>query len=493
MKRIIVSLCVFVALMVLAAWCLLWAIGYRYCNYGQSLLITQKTGKLAAKDSYAKENEQGVLEELRGPGRYFDLDPYHYSVEVVTDQVVKPGFIGVIKNNIGKDLPSDRFLADAGEKGTQKIVATPGVWRINTFGRQIDTQIPATVIKPGYVGVQTLREGKVKGVIDRVLQAGYYNINPMEIRVDEVGIGFDTSEFHTETDLGPDGKERVREGTGISFPLADGKQMVLDVTIVWGLNPEDTPRIVRDYGTEKMVEDKIIKPQLMSICKNLGSNLTTQQFIQGDTREQFQDKVTQAMQAMGLQKGVRILIVLVRGFHPAQEIKETIQAKMIAEQERETLHIEQARDTVAANLEAAQKMVEVATIDFDSETTALVAGEQEKGLKKAAEIKETANRKVAELDKQTAEIKAQITRILGQAGADVIEATKKAEASGLQLMVEAYGGSEAYNLATFADSLPSDMKIEYRYSGEGTLWTDANVKDLAARKILTKPKTKPKP
>jgi uncharacterized membrane protein YqiK len=139
-------------------------------------------------------------------------------------------------------------------------------------------------------------------------------------------------------------------------------------------------------------------------------------------------------------------------------------------------------------------MVEVATIDFDSETTTLVAGEKEKGLKKAAETKEQANRKVAELEKQTAEIKAQITRILGQAGADVIEATKKAEASGLQLMIEAYGGAESYNLASFAESLPTGLKIEYRYAGKGTLWTDANIKEkaLAAKKILTQPRPKNK-
>ncbi|MFA5864754.1 MAG: SPFH domain-containing protein [Phycisphaerae bacterium] len=491
MKTIVISVCGGIVLLVLCGVFALWALGYKYCNYGESLLITQKTGTLAAPDSYAKEGQQGVSEQIRGPGRYFDLDPYHYSVEVIPDKIIKPGFIGLVKNNIGKDLPSDRFLAGAEEKGTQKIVATPGAWRINTFGQQIDTEVPATVIKPGYVGVQTLREGKVKGVIDRVLQAGYYNINPMEIRVDEVGIGYDTSEFHVETEIGSDGKERVKEGTGVSFPLADGKQMLLDITVVWGLNPEDTPRIVRDYGTEKMVEDKIIKPQLLSICKNLGSNLTTQQFIQGDTREQFQDKVTQAMKDLGQQKGMRILIVLVRGFHPSEDIKATIQARMIAEQERETLMIEQARDTMAANLEAAKKMVDVAIIDFDSETTALVATEQEKGFKKAAEIKEEGNRKVAELERKTAEILAQITRIKGQAGADVIEATKKAEASGTQLMVEAYGGPEAYNLATFAEGLPSDLKIEYRYAGEGTLWTDVDLKDVAARKILTQPKRKP--
>ena len=35
------------------------------------------------------------------------------------------------------------------------------------------------------------------------------------------------------------------------------------------------------------------------------------------------------------------------------------------------------------------------------------------------------------------------------------------------------GGAEAYNLSTFAESLPENLQIEYRYAGQGTLWTDA--------------------
>ena len=44
-----------------------------------------------------------------------------------------------------------------------------------------------------------------------------------------------------------------------------------------------------------------------------------------------------------------------------------------------------------------------------------------------------------------------------------------------------------------AEKLPDDIKIEYRYAGEGTFWTDARGKfsDLAARKILSQKKNKP--
>ena len=225
---------------------------------------------------------------------------------------------------------------------------------------------------------------------------------------------------------------------------------------------------------------------MLSICKNAGSNLTTQQFIEGATREAFQEKVTDSLQTMGKEKGINFLIALVRGFHPAEDIKANIQASMLAEEERITLKVAQARDSVAADLEEATKMVDIAVRDFDAETQALVQEEREKGLKQAAETRAEADRDVAELRKDTAELAAQIVKILGQAEADVIEALKTAEATRLQLLIQAYGGPEEYNLATFAESLPEDIRIEYRYSGEGTFWTntDTSLIELGAKKIL---------
>jgi regulator of protease activity HflC (stomatin/prohibitin superfamily) len=465
---------------------------YNWCGHGSSLQVTRKTGQPAEAGRYAQEDQQGVRKEMRGPGRHW-LNPWDYSVREVRDVVIAPGQIATVKNNIGRDMPPDRFIAQPEEKGTQKRVLTPGVWRVNTFGQEVNV-VPATIIKPGYVGVQTLREGPNKGVQPDVLQAGYYNINPVERRVDPVEIGYRVLDIRTDAETVADAKtgaarKRFTPGTGVSFPLADGKQMHLDFTVVWGIFPKDAPRIIREYGTVEMVEQKIIEPQVQSICKNAGSNLTTQEFIEGTTREKFQQEVTESLQAMGQQKGIHFLIALVRGFHPAEDIKATIQAKMLAEEEKITLKMEQQRDTVAAQLEEAQRRVQVAVTDFDAQTEALVQEEMEKGNKLAAETRAQADRKVAELQKSAAEINAQVITILGRADADVIEAKKKAEARRLELLISAYGGPDEYNLATFAESLPDDIQVEYRYAGEGTFWTDtkSSLIEMAARKALGKP------
>ena len=500
--KIILTVVVVVLLVPLAVLVWKWGVCHKWCPHGRSLLVYRKTGDPAGTDQYSKEGQQGVLAEMLGPGRYLNLDPWNYSVTPVLNVVVPAGKICIVKNNMGKDLPPGRFLAGPDEKGTQKQVLTPGSWRINTFGQVVKEPVDATIIEPGYVGVQTLREGANKGVLETVLQAGYYNLNPMEIRVDMVEVGYRVHTIGIEYEPGQTvvvkGVRRkvrkIKEGSGVSFPLADGKQMHLDFTVVWGIFPKQAPRIITEYGTVAMVERKIIEPQVLSICKNAGSNLTTQEFIEGATREKFQQEVTKSLQEIGEQKGIHFLIALVRGFHPAEDIKATIQGRMIAEEEKITLKTEQERDTVAAGLEEAEKIVEVAIRDFDAETESLVQEEREKGRKKAAELQAEADREVAALQKQAAELEAKIIKTLGQAEADVIEAQKKAEATRLQLLIEAYGGAGTYNLATFAESLPDDMKIEYRYSGEGTLWTDATsgLVDLAARKLLGgAPKKKP--
>jgi regulator of protease activity HflC (stomatin/prohibitin superfamily) len=504
-----IALGIVVAVLLVPVGLLVWKWGfcYKWCNYGYSLRVTRKTGGPRRADQYADKGQKGVMEQLRGPGRYLDLNPWTYSVTKVKNVRVPPGEIRVVKSNVGKNLPPGRFLAGPEEKGTQKAVLTPGTWRINTFGQTVlhDKDVKktrsrgrkgrspvltsATIISPGYVGVQTLREGDEKGVLDTVLAAGYYNINPMEIRVDSIEVGYRVWDIMSQIEkvnVGGKTVNRIKEGTGVSFPLADGKQMHLDFTVVWGIFPENAPRIIREYGNVEMVESKIIEPQVLSICKNAGSNLTTREFIEGTTREEFQQKVTTALQDMGEKKGINFLIALVRGFHPDEDIKANIQGRMIAEEEKITLRIEQERDTVAADLEEAERMVDIAIRDFDAQTQALVQEEHEQGLKTAAETRAEADRLVAGLKKQTAEIDARIVKTLGQAQADVIEAQKKAEATKLQLLIDAYGGAEQYNLATFAESLPDNIQIEYRYSGEGTFWTNpgANLIEMGARKIL---------
>jgi hypothetical protein len=377
MKRNSAILIALILVLFLAYEAINWVFMRTYVAPGTSLLLQRYSGEEGGKDQYAGPGQKGVIEEMLGPGRHF-INPLNYSTQSVPDLEIPAGYIALLSNKVGKDLSPDRFLAGPDEKGTQRMVLTPGVWRINPFGQEVFIQKalqaqggrliqPQVVIRPGYVGVQTLREGPNKGILPTVLQPGRYNINPEEISVTEYEVGYDVLEIHTELELADvtdeDGtvhKEEVpKKGTGVCFPLSDGKDMQLDLTAVYGIFPEDAPYCLGHYGLWDDVKEKIVKPQVLSVCKNEGSNLSTLQFIEGETREDYQNRVIDTLRKTGEEKKIHIKVVLVRGFHPNPEITRTIQAKRIAEEERLTLLEEQKRDVVAAHLEEAKRKVSV--------------------------------------------------------------------------------------------------------------------------------------
>jgi regulator of protease activity HflC (stomatin/prohibitin superfamily) len=492
MKRIIVMVVVSAIAFFLAREAIWeWGICRENCDPGESLQITKVLGgKSSEKGTYAEEGQMGVYEALKGPGRHMDINPFVFKVEHVPDITLKPHQFAVLKNNVGTDVDDGRILVGPTEKGTQIDLLTPGNWRINPYGQVLVANeqgqkiMNMTVIDPGYVGVLTRRYGKDKGVIlDRILQSGHYFIHPVAYGCDPFEIGYTKLDIKVEKDK----NGNVIEGSGVSFPLSDGTQMHLELTVVWGIFPENAPYIFKTYGTLKEVEENIIIPQVVSICKNAGSDLTTEQFIKGESREAYQKIVTDLLKAMGKSKKIHIRVALIRGFHPDEQIKETIQAKMIAKEEKETIRIEQQRDTFAALLEEAEKMVITAQADFNEETAAIVEGELQNGLKQAAELEAEVDRKVAAIAKEEGDVLAQITIIEGEAQAKVTEAQKKAKAQRYKLHIDACGGADNYNMATFADALPNDLTVNYRYAGEGTLWTDAdNLVGLAAKQTLSK-------
>ena len=56
-------------------------------------------------------------------------------------------------------------------------------------------------------------------------------------------------------------------GKGIEFPFNDGFPIHLDYTAIWGILPVQAPDVVRQFGTLKDVEQKVILPQIESICR----------------------------------------------------------------------------------------------------------------------------------------------------------------------------------------------------------------------------------
>jgi regulator of protease activity HflC (stomatin/prohibitin superfamily) len=334
--------------------------------------------------------------------------------------------------------------------------------------------------------------GEKQGISKDVLQPGWYFINPFEAKLSKIPIGcweYNVKVEFDEVEVNGVKVKKPREGTGISVPTSDGKRIYLDVSVIWGNLPEYCPYNLEEYGQVEDIEKKVIAPQLDSICLSEGRNLSTLSFIQGQEREKFQSRIDGDMKRVCHEKKIVVHIVVIRDFYPDLLIRATLQAGKIAEEEKKTLEKEMVRDTVAAQLEKAKRIVATKVSDFDAETGKLVASEKALGQKEAAEKLAKAEQRVADLNKQAAEIMAEMVRISGKADADVVEAMKKADASKLVFEIQACGGAEQYNRITLADSL-KDLQVRFIHTGPGTLWTNfsdllkPDLEDVAAKKIL---------
>ena len=123
-------------------------------------------------------------EQLLGPGRYF-INPIRYDWKIVKLTEISAGdpsrwefdsdgrikdpsavpCIGLVAFKEGKSPPPGVDVVDAGYKGIQRDVLTPGTYKINP--QQYDVQImPATVVPPGSVGVVTRLTGDNVASVD---------------------------------------------------------------------------------------------------------------------------------------------------------------------------------------------------------------------------------------------------------------------------------------------------------------------------------------
>ncbi len=514
-----------VATVLLAAW----AVGYLgfwqwgTCRVevppGQSLLLRYKgpfpfafrvtpapDGTLVRLDSSGRPEHVGILEAMPGPGRHF-YSPLEYERELIPDVLVEPGKIGVVTARMGKSLPAGTYLVDReGDRGVLRKVLTPGRYRLNKYAFDVkvvgadacvETRARArsrdgdpTLIPPGYVGVVTNKTenpltGEVQGIQDAVLQPGIYYLNPEEKRVDIISVGFNETTLTVRTEGGEDpnpmsnrlgsvaGKDpRYVANTGIEFPSNDGFPIHLDYTAIWGILPDQAPEVVRQFGTLKDVEQKVILPQIGSICRLHGSKRGAVDLLVGDTREEFQTDTSEELESVLEAKKLTLLFGLTRHIYVPNQVREPIQKARIADELTKTREQEQLTAKAQADLTEAKAKVVLEGRRTKAETEKMIAQVAAEGEKKAREIEATTERLRAEIDAKTAIVQAQITKALGEANAKTTELSNQAEAERYRQYVQTLGGPDAYNRYVFAEGLSKDIRLGVFYAGPGTFWTD---------------------
>jgi regulator of protease activity HflC (stomatin/prohibitin superfamily) len=392
------------------------------------------------------------------------VNPYVYNVELHPASVIPAGFVGVVTNLFGSDDADTQ--ADSGDE-------PPG----STNTDQADS-----------VGrTRPLADPGERGTLRDVLQPGIYFINPKLQKVTLVEIGF--NEYSQM-------KISETENYRISFPSDTGYNIRVDVTVIWGIHPMHAAEIINEFGNLDKVLDKVIGPQLRSICRNIGSTYAARDFIQGEKREQFQLALTEELQRICRGKNLEVLLALVHeievsapaagqhGEQAGEDLKRTIQESFVAIEQQLTNVKKREAATVRAKLEEERKKVDIARETIKAESRVKVANILADADKQAAEIDAQAQLDVATIQEQVAQLDAQRIEILGRAGADVEKMKKEADAEGYEMLIGAFGSGHAYNLFTFAENFKPDS-IRLFFAGDGTFWTDlSRFEELGAAKLL---------
>jgi regulator of protease activity HflC (stomatin/prohibitin superfamily) len=529
MKKIILALAIPIVLLLGVYLIGHWMFERAYVGPDEALMVINKFGDPLPADRIvvpAKDNHyKGVQEELRGPGRYF-LNPLTHDWKVVPLQKIGAGdptrwlfdpdghikdkstipMIGLVALKEGKAPPPGMDVVDAGYKGIQREVLTPGTYKINPQQYEVIIDY-ATVVPPGSVGVVTRLTGDSgivesmplstapastqptsaparlvsgptqRGILRSVLQPGIYYLNPRLMKVNIVPVGYDAITLEHQGGNGKGG--RTAQDTSIRFYSSDGYQIEADFTVVWGRTPTDAPNIVANIGGVDQVRDNVIEPAMKAACQNEGARYTAKELIQGSTRSAFQDALSESLEKHMESRNVNVLLALIRnitvrdntGKDQTNGLLATIQQTNIEIEKDLTNQQKTITATKKAALEQEEKLIDIARETVSGDTKVKTAGLQAEGAKKAAEIDAQRELDVADIEKQIAELDAKRTEILGRAAADVERMKNEAEAKGAKLMIDAFGTPQAYNMYIFAKYFePKDLRLIF--AGPGTFWTD---------------------
>ena len=466
-----------------------WMVCRVYVKPGEMLLLSARMGKPnpdPVNMRVVDDGFQGVRKEVLGEGRHF-VNPFLYDRTPDHTVTIGPDEVGMVKSKSGKPLPAAEFLVDPKKdfyefKGVWRNVLTPGTWRLNPVAFEIE-KAKATRVPAGYVGCVTALSGTdpeegaladegQRGIRSKVLQPGLYYLNPKEFKVDPVVIGF--QELSLEH---------------VTFPSKDGFNIELDITVIWGLVPENVPSVMMHFGNAEQVVEKILKPQIESICRIEGSKYGVKELIEGDSRDKFQHAFTDSLTAVCREKHIAVRLGLVRSIEIPLEIRQPIQQARVAMEEGRTKTEQQITQAFTNKLSELQSDVEKGVREVAADTEKAVAEVRAEGEKKVAQIQAQRMVDVAALEKQIAEFTAARTRELGKADASVAQLANEAEADRLKQNVDAIGGADAFANFQFANNLPADFKVYIRYAGPGTFWTDMpagakSLRDAADMKIL---------
>jgi len=464
------------------------------------IVVSTVGSDLPEGEFLAAAGQKGIWRQVLGPGRY-RLNPYGYRIDLIDAISIPIGYVGVVTGLSGRQAPAGEF-AGPGDKGVRKDVLQPGLYYVNPKELRVDVlEIGVNQVSLlGEKGGEVITKAQIATQNAAMEQLSRRMLDEQkEKRMDYAAQRSSMQEKSAPAAATPATAEGVRHvrppdasaalslDQVVEFPSRDGFEISLDMTVEFELLPENIAAIYQSYGDLPAVVDNIIMPQILSVSRLKGSAYRAKDFIVGEGREQFQNDLKETLARTLGNKRIVIHNALIRHVNVPMEILDPIQQASIAAEQNLTNKEKQNTARKQAELNTEQGLIEQRREQVAQETEKLKAEVAADREKQVAEIGAEGQKQVAEIRKETAAVRADKVRTLGQAQAEVVTLVEGEKAAGFALKGAALGDSRAYTLWEFAGSLNSEIKVNILHAGSGTLWTDIEPRalgNLGGAKVL---------
>ncbi len=180
------------------------------------------------------------------------------------------------------------------------------------------------IIGAGQVGVKSLF-GKVQ---DDVLESGLNTINPLvEVTFFDIKTqNYTMSGVHDEGDKSGDDAIRVL--------TADGLEVVIDLTVLYSVRPESTPKILKEIGVD--YRNTIVRPITRTKIRD-NAVYYDAVALYSTKRDEFQTRIYNSIEKDFKVRGLVLEQLLVRNITLPASVKTTIESKINAEQDAQKM------------------------------------------------------------------------------------------------------------------------------------------------------------
>jgi len=449
----IMALVPFLFLFLVVGGSLWWWYGWRIePDNGKIVILVKKTGKNLPVDQIIAPSldYKGVQLNVLPEGRFF-YNPYVWDWKIMNALDIPAGKFGVLVRKFGKDLPGGEIIArDATYKGVVAEVLGTGKHRVNPYAYEVKLFNDIT-IAPGHVGVVTALCGAdilttkgtdtpisksflvapgEKGVQPVVLKEGTHRLNPYLKAVSIVNIQSQRFELS-----GAD---------AIIFLTLDGFPITVEGTLEFNLSMEKVAQLTHEVGDMDDIMQKLILPSARGFSRLEGSKKNATDFIVGESRKDFQNKLETFLQHACKIWGISINSVLVRDIIVPQQIASVIRDRELAAQESKMIEQQIVQAMSQAELGKQKALAEQNRLTVSAETERIrqrIVAQQKQMEKTTAAQTEL---EVAKIAFQTAKADAESLLKIAESERRVVEAQNKATADVLRQQVTVYKNEADY-------------------------------------------------